>query len=169
MGQQVNLQFPYDCLLLLVAVGIAAPGNKSLFLSSSSWAFSWWNQTTGKNEINKWVVLLQISYLFIFESEGSFFFYSLFIYIFIIIIKTYGMLHEIACHPYAGARLIFSVLFHLQYMCCRSGHWKWSFFVIIIILIMLSLKALELDILIQISGIFLSLFQCWYLFFPSLI
>ena len=103
MGQQVNLQFPYDCLLLLVAVGIAAPGKKSLFLSSSSWAFSWWNQTTGKNEINKWVVLLQISYLCIFESEGSFFFFLQFIYIFIIIIiKTYGMLYEIACHPYAG-------------------------------------------------------------------
>lgn len=37
------------------------------------------------------------------------------------------MLHEIACHPYAGARLIFSVLFHLQYMCCRSGALKVKF------------------------------------------
>ena len=37
---------------------------------------------------------------------------------------------------------------------------KCSFFVIIIILIMLSLKALELDLLTQISGIFLPLFQC---------
>lgn len=69
------------------------------------------------------------------------------------------MLHEIACHPYAGARLIFSVLFTCS-MCCERSTESEVFFVIIIILIMLSLKALELDILIQISGIFLPLFQC---------
>ena len=119
MGQQVNLQFPYDCLLLLVAVGIAAHGNKSLFLSSSSWAFSWWNQATGKNEINKWVVYCRSLICAALKVKVLFFFLQV-IYIFIVI-KKYGMLHEIACHPYAGAMLI-SVLFQLQYMCCRSGH-----------------------------------------------
>ena len=33
------------------------------------------------------------------------------------------MLHEFACHPCAGAMLIFSVSFQFQYMCCRSEHY----------------------------------------------
>ena len=36
--------------------------------------------------------------------------------------KKYGTLHEFACHPCAGAMLIFSVSFQFQYMCCRSEH-----------------------------------------------
>ena len=36
--------------------------------------------------------------------------------------KKYGTLHEFACHPCAGAMLIFSVSFQFSYMCCRSEH-----------------------------------------------
>ena len=31
--------------------------------------------------------------------------------------------NEFACHPCAGAMLIFSVSFQLEYMCCWSEHW----------------------------------------------
>ena len=33
----------------------------------------------------------------------------------------YGTLHDFACHPCAGAMLIFSVSFQFQYMYCRSS------------------------------------------------
>ncbi len=35
-----------------------------------------------------------------------------------------GTLHDFACHPCAGAMLIFSVSFQFQYMYCRSKHTK---------------------------------------------
>ena len=38
--------------------------------------------------------------------------------------KKYGTLHEFACHPCAGAMLIFSVSFQFQYMYCRSKYTK---------------------------------------------
>ena len=35
--------------------------------------------------------------------------------------KKYGTLHDFACHPCAGAMLIFSVSFQFYYMSHRSG------------------------------------------------
>ena len=52
----------------------------------------------------------------------------LFYFIYLFIFK-YGTLHEFACHPCAGAMLIFSVSFQFQYMCCRSEH---SYFILIL-------------------------------------
>lgn len=77
------LMIVFSSLLLLA---LLPPGNKSVFLSSCSWAFSWWNQTTGKNEIIKWVVFYCRSLICSsLKVEGSFF-YSLFIYIFTLLL-----------------------------------------------------------------------------------
>ena len=40
----------------------------------------------------------------------------------ILYLEKYGTLHEFACHPCAGAMLIFSVSFQFQYMYCRSKY-----------------------------------------------
>ena len=41
--------------------------------------------------------------------------------------KKCGTLHDFACHPCAGAMLIFSVSFQFYYMCSRSWHEGWRF------------------------------------------
>ena len=51
------------------------------------------------------IALLFLIPLFFFFSPHSFFFFPCLRF------KKYGMLHEFACHPCAGAMLIFSVLF----------------------------------------------------------
>ena len=37
-------------------------------------------------------------------------------------VKKYGKLQEFACHPCAGAMLIFSLSFQFWYMCCLSEY-----------------------------------------------
>ena len=55
----------------------------------------------------------------LYWEVDSFFFFSFFF------LFKYGTLHEFACHPCAGATLIFSVSFQFQYMRCRSEHGRW--------------------------------------------
>ena len=38
-------------------------------------------------------------------------------------VEKCGLLHEFACHPCAGAMLIFSVSFQFSCLCCQGEHW----------------------------------------------